>query len=91
MATVDLDKITISTIQDKTLAEESMRKNGNVANKVSQTKPKPKGPCGHCGSGTHHESNCYQKYPEKRPGGKGKKGKGRKMRKVRRVRRGRKD
>ena len=75
MATIDVDKVTVEDIMSKTLAEESLRKAGQSANRVSQTKPKPKGPCSHCGGSNHHESNCWDKHPEKKPKGKGK-GKG---------------
>ena len=77
MATVELDKLNVETIISKATSEESMRKSGQAANKVSQTKPKPKGPCSHYNSPTHHELTCYQKYPEKHPKGKGN-GKGKK-------------
>lgn len=65
-------RINVETIIDKASSEESLRKSGQAANKVSQTKPKPKGPCSHCGSLTHHESTCWQKHPELRNKGKGK-------------------
>ncbi|KAI0634468.1 hypothetical protein C8Q77DRAFT_1028395, partial [Trametes polyzona] len=71
MATTDLDKLTIDNIVSKTLAEEAMRRTGQVASRISQTKPKPNGPCSHCGSATHHESYCWKKHPELRPKGKG--------------------
>ena len=39
MATIDVDKISVEDIMSKTLAEESLRKAGQSANRVSQTKP----------------------------------------------------
>lgn len=71
MATTALDKITVDVILEKTLSEEAMRKTGQSAARISKTKPKPTGPCGHCGSPTHHESTCYKKHPELRPKGNG--------------------
>ena len=75
MATTELSKITVDTILEKSLAEESMRRTGQAASRISKTKPKPSGPCDHCGSATHHESTCYKKHPELRPKGKGNGGK----------------
>lgn len=75
MATTEIDKITVDTILEKTLSEESMLKTGQSASCISKTKPKPSGPCDHCGSAMHYESTCYKKHPELRPKGKGNGGK----------------
>ncbi|KAJ8463023.1 hypothetical protein ONZ51_g10516 [Trametes cubensis] len=74
MATMDLSKITVDVILEKSLSEEAMHRTGQSATRISKTKPKPSGPCDFCGSQTHHESTCYKKHPELRP--KGNKGKG---------------
>ena len=65
MATMDLDKITVDIILEKSLSEEAMRKTGQSAARISKTKPKPSGPCDFCGSQTHHESTCYKKHPDR--------------------------
>ncbi|KZT63725.1 hypothetical protein DAEQUDRAFT_770358 [Daedalea quercina L-15889] len=68
MATIKLEELKVETIQNKTLAEESLRWSGmgQSASKMSQVKQKPNGPCGHCG-GKHGEENCWKKYPHLMP------------------------
>ncbi|PIL22314.1 hypothetical protein GSI_15002 [Ganoderma sinense ZZ0214-1] len=65
-----LAELTVDMVVTKTLAKENVRKTGNItssATRVSTTKPKKKGPCGHCGGKTHDESSCWKKYPDKKP------------------------
>ncbi|PIL29727.1 hypothetical protein GSI_08166 [Ganoderma sinense ZZ0214-1] len=82
LTSTTLDKLTVDMVVTKTLAEENVRKTGNItssASRVSTTKPKKKGPCGHCGGKTHNESSCWKKYPDKKPKQRGRnngKGKG---------------
>ena len=77
-----LTELSVSLVVEKTKAEENVRKTGiggSSASRVSQTKPKPKTPCEHCGGKNHDESSCWKKYPEKKPknqGGDRNKGKG---------------
>ena len=51
MATIELKDLTVDTIVTKTLSEESLRKTGNAANRISKPKTRKAGKdCGHCKS-----------------------------------------
>ncbi|TBU36485.1 hypothetical protein BD309DRAFT_1071085, partial [Dichomitus squalens] len=77
LTSVKLENLKVKTVHEKTLAYENIQKTGMAnrtsATRVSQTKPKKKGPCGHCGGKTYDESSCWKKYPEKKPKGGGNK------------------
>ncbi|EJF59226.1 hypothetical protein DICSQDRAFT_172211, partial [Dichomitus squalens LYAD-421 SS1] len=77
LTSVELKDLKVDTVREKTLAYENIQRTGMAnctsATRVSQTKPKKKGPCGHCGGKTHDESSCWKKYPEKKPKGGGNK------------------
>lgn len=82
MATTAVQDLKLETIENRVLAEESIRQSGmgQSASKTSQVKKKGKGPCDHCG-GSHGSEQCWTKYPHLRPDKKGKgkgKGKGKK-------------
>ena len=69
LSAIELKDLKVETVINKTLSEESVRKTGSVgssASRVSNTKPKKKGPCGHCGGKSHNKSSCWKKYPDKK-------------------------
>ena len=69
LSLTDLTNLTVDMVVRKTIAEENVQKTeatGSSATRVSTTKPKKKGPCGHCGGKGHDESSCWKKYPDKK-------------------------
>ena len=73
IANTELNQLTPKMVQERLLAEESVRRSnmGGSASKVSQVKGKSRGPCSHCKKPGHDDSHCWQKHPHLRSNGDG--------------------